>query len=85
MKDAVSAQKSPSRVRDGEEGVAGRSGKEEWYPDEGSLICPPGKSMILYKKGNRKKIVLVARPDPEEVLLISVISPSDTWARPVNQ
>ena len=32
------------------------------FPDEGSLICPPGKSMIFYKKETEKNEVL-ARPD----------------------
>ena len=31
------------------------------FPDEGSLICPPGKSMIFYKK-ETEKIELVPRP-----------------------
>ena len=31
-------------------------------PDKGSLICPPDKSMIFYKKETDKKIELVARP-----------------------
>ena len=43
------------------------------YPDEGSLIfCPPGKSMISYRKETEKN-ELVARPDllkvPEAVRL----------------
>ena len=46
--------KSPSRVRDGDEGVAGRNGREYCFPDEGSLICPPGKSMIFHKKETEK-------------------------------
>ena len=46
--------KSPSRVRDGDEGVAGRNGREYCFPDEGSLICPPGKSMSFYKKETGK-------------------------------
>ena len=32
------------------------------FPDEGSLICPPGKSMIFLQKGNGK-IEIVTRPD----------------------
>ena len=43
----------PSRVRDGDEGVAGR---ELCFPGGGPLIGPPGKSMIFCKKGNRKKL-----------------------------
>ena len=53
--------KSPSRVRDRDEGVAGRNGREQCFPDEGSLICPPGKSMSFHKK-ETEKIELVARP-----------------------
>ena len=43
--------KSPSMVRDGDEGVAGRNGREKYFPDEGSLICLPGKSIIFYLSG----------------------------------
>ena len=39
--------KSPSRFRDGDEGVAGRSTTEMCFPDEESFICFPGKWMIL--------------------------------------
>ena len=44
---------SPSRARDGDKEVAGRNGREECFPDEGSLI--------FYKK-ETEKIELVARP-----------------------
>ena len=40
--------KSPLRVRDGDERVSGRNGSEKFFPDEGSLIYPPGKSMIFF-------------------------------------
>ena len=53
--------KSPSRVQDGDKGVAKRNEREKCFPDEGSLICPPGKSMILHKK-ETEKIEIVARP-----------------------
>ena len=53
--------KSSSRVWDGDKGVAGRNRREKYFPYEGSLIYPPGKLMIFYKKGN-KKIELVAKP-----------------------
>ena len=46
--------KSPSRVRVGDKGVAGRNYKEQCFPDEGSLICPPGKSMSFHKKETEK-------------------------------
>ena len=49
--------KSPSRVRDGYEGVAGRNGRELCFPDEGSLICPPGKSMSFHEKETEKNWV----------------------------
>ena len=49
--------KSPSRVWDGDNvGVAGRYRREKDFPDKGSLICHPGKSMIFLHKGNRKKL-----------------------------
>ena len=51
--------KSPSRVRDGDEGVAGRNVRELCFPDEGSLICPPGKSMSCHKKETEKYWVSV--------------------------
>ena len=37
-------------------------GGEKCFPDQGSLISPPGKSMIIYKK-ETEKIELVARPE----------------------
>ena len=49
--------KSPSRVRDGDEGVAGRNGREKCFTDEGSLICPPDKSKIFFTKWKQKKTV----------------------------
>ena len=54
--------KSPSRVRDRDEGVGGRNGREESLTDEGSLICPPCKSMIFHEKEAEIKIELEARP-----------------------
>ena len=38
---------SPSRVRNGDEGVAGRNRRKLCVRDNGSLICPPGISMIF--------------------------------------
>ena len=38
--------KSPSRVRDRDEGVAGRNGREKCFPDKGSLICPPAQCKV---------------------------------------
>ena len=63
-KGTVSAQKGFKRVRDGDEWVAGRNGREQCFPNEGSLICPPGKSMICYEKETEKN-ELVARPETE--------------------
>ena len=62
MKDAVSAQKSPSRVRDGDgdEGVAGRNGREKYILKE--------RSMIFHKK-ETEVIKLGARPGPLVVQL----------------
>ena len=42
--------KSPSRVRDRDKGVAGRNRREKYFPEDGSLICSPGKSLIFYTK-----------------------------------
>ena len=41
--------KSPSRVIDGDEGVAGRNGREKYLPDEGS----GGQINDFVQKGNR--------------------------------
>ena len=38
-----------------------RDEREKYFPDEGSLICPTGKSMICYKKSIRKT-EFAARP-----------------------
>ena len=53
--------KSPSRVREGDEGVARRN-KIVVLPSEGSLISTQGKSMIFYIKANGKKLDLVTKP-----------------------
>ena len=37
--------------------VAGRNGREKCFPDERSLICPPGKSMSFHKKETEKNWV----------------------------
>ena len=50
--------RSGSNARDGDEGVAGRNVREKRFPDEGSLICPPGKSMIFYNKETEKNCVI---------------------------
>ena len=39
--------KSPSRVPVGDQGVARRNVRDNYFPHKGSLICPPGNSMIL--------------------------------------
>ena len=49
--------KSPLRVRDRDIRVAGRNGSEKCFPDEGSWICPPGKSMSFHKKETEKNSV----------------------------
>ena len=54
LKGVVSALKSPARARVGDEGVAGRNGREKYFPER------EGKSMIFLQKGNRK-IELAAR------------------------
>ena len=35
---------SPSMVPEGDKGVAGGNGGDWHFPNEGSLVCPPGKS-----------------------------------------
>ena len=64
--------KSPSRDRDGDEGVAGRNGRELCFPDKRSLICPPGKPMISYKD-ETEKIELVARPETPVYVLVNIM------------
>ena len=41
--NACVSSKNPSKVQDGDEGVAGREGREKYFLDKGSFICPPGK------------------------------------------
>ena len=55
--------KSPSRILDAEGGVAGRNGRDRRFPDGGSLICPPDKSMIFYLSGP-PNTWLLATPGP---------------------
>ena len=50
----------PSRVRDGDEGVAGRK-KRMVLPRQGVIDLPPRQINDLLQKGNRKN-ELVARP-----------------------
>ena len=45
---------SPSRVQDRDQGVAGRSGGDMFFFNDGSLISPPDKSMMVYKKEKEK-------------------------------
>ena len=61
LKAAVSAQKALQ----GSLTETRSDGTETYLPDEGSLICPPGKSLIFTEKGNGGKIELVARPAVE--------------------
>ena len=49
LKGTVPADKSSSRVQDGDE-VAGRNRREKSFPNAGSSICLPGKLMIFHKK-----------------------------------
>ena len=39
-----------SRVCEGYEGEKERNGREKHFPNDGSLICPPGKSKIFSKE-----------------------------------
>ena len=73
--------KSPSRVQDGDEEVAGRDAREKYKENEGSLICNPGKSMIYLQKRKQKLIELVARPGCGSVLSGgSFVSSAWSWA-----
>ena len=51
------AQKSPERILDQDEGVAGRNRKEQYPPIEGSLICPQGNVTKFLQKANRNNCV----------------------------
>ena len=64
--------KSPSRVQDGGEGVAGRNGREKYFPDEGFL-----------HKGIIKKIESVMRPEADDAppAGISPSGPSKRFAK----
>ena len=48
VKGTVSALKNPPRVKDGDESVAGRNGRDKGLPHKRSLICAPGKSLIFF-------------------------------------
>ena len=51
LKGVVSAQKA---LQGSETETRELLGGTEENPDEGSLICPPGKSMIFHKKETEK-------------------------------
>ena len=56
--------KSPSRVWDGNQGVAGRNRREKCFPNEGSLILPSRQINDFFTKRKQQiKIDLAARPD----------------------
>ena len=38
---------SPSRLRNGDDGIAERNGREKYFTDEGLLICPRSKSIFF--------------------------------------
>ena len=61
--------KSPSKVLGRDKGVAGRNKREKHFPEERSLICPPGKSMIFFQKRKQKFFRLVARPSQPSPLM----------------
>ena len=62
LKGAVSAQKalqgSETETRD----LQGATEENSFFLIRGSLICPPGKSMIFHKNETGQKIDLVTRP-----------------------
>ena len=54
MKGAVSAQKALQGSETETRELLGGTEEKRYFPNEGSLICPPGKSMILYKREREK-------------------------------
>ena len=65
VKGVMSAQKIPSRVQDGDEGVAGRNGVEITFPDKGSSKQINGAlqaNQLFVSRKKQKKIEVVARP-----------------------
>ena len=60
MKGTVSVQKALQGSKMEMKELMGGT-KEKYSPDKGSLVCPPSKSMIFYKKETEQK-ELVARP-----------------------
>ncbi len=58
MKGTVLAQKALQGSETETRELLGRNGREKYFPDEGSVICPPG----FCTKRKQKKIELEARP-----------------------
>ena len=55
--------KSPSRVQDGDEGVAGRNERGQCFPNKGNIDLPSRQMIFHLQKGNwKEKIELAARP-----------------------
>ena len=55
FKGAVTAQKIPPWVRDGDKGVTGRNKREPFSPQR-VVIDSPGKSMMCFRKRKQKKM-----------------------------
>ena len=59
--------KSPSRVRDGDKGVPGRNGRDQYFPRQEVIDLPSRQinDFDFLQKGN-KKIELLSRPGPDD-------------------
>ena len=62
LKDAVSAQEALQGSKTETRALLGGMKENNIFPNEGSLICPLGKTKIFYKKQTEKN-KLVTRPD----------------------
>ena len=56
LESAMSAQKALQGFETETRELLGGTTENSVSPDKGSLICPPGKSMIVYKKEKEKKL-----------------------------
>ena len=61
-----------SRVRDKDNGIAGRNRREKYFPNKGSLICPQAIQHFFYRKGTERN-ELAARPATHREATISLV------------
>ena len=61
---------NPIKGLRGDKGVAERNRRETYFSDDGSLICPPGKS-IIFLQGNKEE--LVDRPGVSRARVLQVV------------